>query len=288
MDKLTYLSRLGPIPDYGYELTVFHGFVGCLTPSQATRAIDLTFEQQYRKRAAILRRILRDIRLEFQKCHAEFVDSLLKILPTLAANRRQSCGYVLSELHAVVPSPVKKSILQSFLSSPYVSLRKRGYKILRYGWNEKFASEVDRAWRRHHDPEAARLIVDRFSIEFLVNHLELLDQTIGSTWDRRRLFLRVVPAVPKSLNVLRATDQISYVYVAAKLKLRVSAREALAIFNRHMGDDDVGLLIWSFGQLSLWRTLQNIQSRLDEIGEARSAYITSKWELNQPTVRSRG
>lgn len=284
MNKLTYLSELGPIPDFGYELTLFHGFVSCLTPREATRAIDLTFEQQYRKRAAILRKIIRDIHVEFSACHADFVNSLLNALPTLRSDRRQSCSYLLSELYLVVPSATQTKILSSFLKSPYVSMRRRGYNILRRKWNKKFAPHLERAWRSYHEPEATRLILAEFSTEFLVNNFGSVHQCVDTNWDRRKFYLRVVPHAPKALRRLRTEDEISYVYIAAKLKLRISPREALKIFDRHMGDEDAGLLIWCFGQLGLWRTLQNIHGRLNEIMEAQSARITSKWGRNEQLV----
>jgi hypothetical protein len=236
----------------------------------------LNFEQQYRKRAAILRKIIRDIHVEFGPCHADFVNSLLNPLPTLRSDRRQSCSYLLSEVYHVVPAATQTKILSSFLKSPDVSMRRRGYKILRRKWDKKFAPHVEQAWRRYHDPEATRLIPAQFSTEFLVTHFDLVDLAVDTSWDRRKLYLRVAPHAPKALRRLRADDEISYIYIAAKLQLRISPREALDIFDRHMGGDDAGLLIWCFGQLGLWRTLQNIKSRLDEVIEAQSARITSK------------
>lgn len=125
MNKLGYLERFGPIPNYGDELTLFHAFVGCLSPEQAIRAIDMDFEQEYRKRAVILRKITRDMQSEFRECHTDLIKQLLSVLPTLKANKRQSCGHLLSEFYSLTPGSLQRNILHTFVDSTYVSLRRR-------------------------------------------------------------------------------------------------------------------------------------------------------------------
>lgn len=146
-----------------------------------------------------------------------------------------------------------------------------GYKILRYKWDGRFAKRLEKAWRRYLDAEATRLIIDRFSTEFLRENFQLIVDSAETSWNLRRLYLRVALHDLELLKQLRKTDEISYIYVAAKINHRVTSREALAIFNRHLDNADVGLLMWSFGQLGLWQVLDNIRTRLSEIERARFA-----------------
>lgn|GEM_PF-5160301 len=113
----------------------------------------------------------------------------------------------------------------------------------------------------------------RGSPDYLKTHRAELLELLTENWQIARLYLRIIPEYPRLSRELRAIDEISYCYVCAKTRKRIPVKTAIEIFERYMGDDRIGLLIWSFGQLHINAALDHIVSSVYRIEKAQGESI---------------
>lgn len=240
-------------------------FIACLTPEETCQLLDLDFHQEYLTRHRILRKIERDIgSYGFNKCHYELVDRLVGVVGTLPYNKKQGCGHCLSYLYDYVPQDIQHRLLRFFLESKYVIFRRRAYKKLRTDWDASYQKRIEGAWSAHHDPDCARLMIDHFPVEYLIEYFFELLESVEGSWHSTKLYLRVSEVDSSKLEHLAQTDEITFSYVSTKLGRIFGVDTALSIFERNKYDERLGLLIWCFGQMRLWSVLKTIEQDLDE------------------------
>ncbi len=269
MDRLSVISSFESIDTDSNLVSLFSAMVTCLDPSQACSFFDISFEQEAKKRSIIMKKICRDIKIEYYDFHRELIYSLMKSMDSLPSNKRQSCGYCLSHIAEFIPEKDKKDIISFFLLSQWKQLRNRGYKYLLSNWNDSWASCIEENWRKWSDFEAARLLIEFFPGSYLLNNFDTFLPVFEDTYFLRKLFLKVIPFDLEKLKQLREKDSITYTYILVKLNLKIDDNEAIIIFNENQADKRIGLLIWCFGQMGLWAVLLNIYKQIGEIKQAR-------------------
>lgn len=240
-------------------------FISCLAPEETCQLLDLDFHQEFTTRRLILRKIERDIGNHgFKECHYELVDRLVGVLGTLPYNKKNGCAGCLSYLYDYAPQDIRHRLLRFFLESKYVFLRRRGYRKLFFDWDASHENLITEVWNTRYDSDCAWLIIYRFPVEYLREHFdELLEQAVD-TWHSTKLYLRVSEIDFSKAEYLAQTDEIRYAYVCAKLGRTFDADTALSMFERNKYDEELGLLIWCFGQMRLWSVLKTIEQDLDE------------------------
>ena len=278
MDRVNFLSTFKPIENDSTLKSIFSAMVFCLEPDQACSLLDVSFEQEYRKRLVILKKISHDIENQYSDCHTELLNRLMESLDNLLSNKRQSCGHYLTYLLNYVPDEIKHKIILFFLSSRWKSVRKRGYKYLLENWDDFWATQVEENWRKWSGFGAARLIIEYFPESYLVNNFDILLPILENTYFIRKFYLKVASSDSSKLNQIRSRDLITYTYILAKLNIKLDKNEALSILNESKADDRIGLLIWCFGQMGLWSVLQHVYQNIDELYEAQ--YQAVKARLN--------
>ena len=186
-------------------------FISCLTPEETCQVLDLDFHQEPRTRHRILRKIERDIEDQgFKECHYQLVDKLLGVIGTLPYNKKQGGGHCLSYLYDFAPPDIQHRLLRFFLDSKYVILRRRAYKKLRADWDASYQERIEEAWNVHHDSDCARLIIDRFPVEYLIEHFFELLESVEESWHSTKLYLRMSMVDHSKLEHLSATDEMGF------------------------------------------------------------------------------
>lgn len=268
----------GVIDSFGIE----NAFCACLEPAEGCELLRRCVVDRIDLRAGALRKVCADVDRMPMECHSTLVTDLLALFPTVDSRARQSLGYCLSTIASHIDASVRQVIQKFFLSSPYISVRRRGYKSI--GSNTEGMSEtIERAWSAFADPECAWVITKTYPVSFLIEHRAELMACFNEGWQFSRLYLRIGEVDHSLVEELKEINEISYCYVLAKLGRSISLGVAKAIASRASQEEQFGLLIWSFGQMKLWAALKHIDSELVTIQEARMEALYSSYGV-QPSV----
>ncbi len=229
----------------------------CLSKEDACAMLNPRGQLAKEIRRALLRKITHDMKEDgIKQCHLDLLDYLIETFPSLSGDQRQRCAYYLATLYNGLPLQYRLRILRFFLSSRFITVRRRSYQKARADWDDSYQALIKQAWRDHSDPECAVVIVERFEVEYLVEHLDALISGLSETWQIAQLFLRVGQQDSAIVSRLAEIDEISFVYVRAKLGLSLSKEQAIEILERNVTDPRVGLLIWAYGQMRLVSVLR--------------------------------
>lgn len=277
-------SRIDHIHNLSFEDSIANNiglrsaYCFCLTPRQACNLLKRYVVSRVDLRSPALKKVCADIDVAYASCHRLLLEYFLSQLLEADSRGRQGFGYCLSVILGHVPPDDRRTIQEVFLASKYITVRRRGYKSLS---NEiETTQELLRdAWERFGDTECAWLIVKSFPPQFLVEHRKSLLSKLMEGWQIARLYLRIAEIKPRLLPELKAVDQISYCYVLAKLGKTLGSKEAMAIVDANSQDERIGLLVWSFGRLGLWSSLEYVESQMSNIVERQIEGIRSRYGI---------
>lgn len=277
------LNRGEPFSTFLFSGSLRSAFIASLSLDEKCRVLDLSFEQDFQFRRTILRNIERDLKSSgFEACHRELVYELVRVIDTLPYNKKQACGYCLSYLYDYAPQDLQDYLLRVFLASKYVNFRRRAYKKLRRARDGSYEGVVKDVWKAHRDGDCARLIIDKFDVEYLNDHFFDLASSVKESWHFTKLYLRVSEMDTSKLEHLSQIDEITFAYVSARLGYVFDTALALSMFERNKYDDRLGLLVWCFGQMKLWPVLVTIEQDFDEEAIWREKYgrKLEDWDLS--------
>lgn len=255
--KEEYKWRYGPL---------YRAFTLCLSPNEVCQLLDLNFSQSSSERNLVLKRIAEDASEDFQECHRSLFEVLIKCLQTFPPYKRKGCAHALEFLYSSIPHKsfplsLNKSIMDVFLgllTIDKITYRERAYRMLWGNLSEDYLPQIESAWRKWGDTMCAQLIIDNFPLSFLVEHLDELAQKVSFSRYYPELFVRTSEQNPKVLNRLREEDGITYAYVLCRRGEKLDSKSALEIFEKFKMDERLGLLLWCFGKMGLWKILRKV------------------------------
>lgn len=224
--------------------------------------LDLTFEQAYPERRAVVRKIQSDIARNVHASHHHLLQTLLTNSQTLSTKRRPSAAGTLLEIaHAIGPTEEMRALEVICLASQ-VTVRRRAYTYLRRATNvSPLPHSVVLAFDTYSDLEAAQLLVRRASEELLLERFDRLKDTLrDENFGLSKLFMRIGNRESRLLKQLEAINKVSYAYVCAKLGIQLSASHMVELYHATMFSDESGLIAWICGQMGLWDALKEIVS----------------------------
>jgi len=204
---------------------------------------------------------------------------LLSVLATTPYPRKNSFAYLLQRLYWSMPLRERRTIIQSFLESKELGIRRRAYKLMHEDWSPSWIADLERSWYEWHDRQCACIVVDHFESIFLINHIDALAKDLNDGAYLSRLYIRVVPDKPRFLTKLRKIDGITYAYVAARLEKRISSKEARNLLQQYEFDSRLGILAWSLGRLGHWDLLTGFANNISEIEKRRSRRRYEEWGM---------
>lgn len=138
----------------------------------------------------------------------------------------------------------RRGIIDAFLEKGKPSDRKWVYKKLTNEWDEQYKSKIEELWNEYHDDDCAMLIIRHFSLSFIFNHREELDNDISHYW----LFNRLAQLPSFDINSL-GLSSLEYLRLVCYSK-------------RNVSDNDV--------RVALYRVVCNIvknEEKLDDLGD---------------------
>lgn len=247
---------------------VVNAYCYCLSPAHSVQLLKRIIIENLNMRNVALKKVCKDMETAFLRKHENLIVFLISEFEPSDPRKRQSLAYCLHILSNSAPPNVRHKVLGFLITSNYISVRRRAYRSLM----EENAVPVDMvitAWQNYRDYECAWLIINKFSIQYLIeNHVELSD-FIQEPWRLSKLYLKIGAIQPKLLTKLKMRDGISYAYVMAKLSKNIPYKEALDIIENNLSDDRFGLLLWSLGQLKNRKALEYIEGQIPKINQLR-------------------
>ena len=273
MDRISYIEDIAArekrLDDHG----LVYALVRCLSPDDAaTLLLRLVEVPTTSVRTAAIRKVCSDIISGKLADPTTVITTLMTRITECEPRRRESVAYCLLEIARVCEATLQRKAQALLGASRYVGLRRRSYKLYVADSGESQVL-LEQAWRQHRDHEAAWLIVKTFPIPFLLAEKNVLLNSLTEGWQLSRLYLRLAEAVPETLGELLALDPISYIYVAAKRGIPLPIEVVDQVLDLSLGDERLGLLLWSIGELGLWDVLLNVTNRLGFIENAQRARI---------------
>lgn len=255
----------------------FNARVACLSPEDKCEVLLHDLSYPYPKRAIIVRRVVADMQHQVRPCHLALVATLSARLQALTGKERVTCAMILLEIGENLPERFLSPLLDELVVSANGNIRKQVYRRFRARPGLGLPDAILTSWRRFGDFEASRLLIDRADLEVLAQSFSDLEQAVAAEgWLLARLYLRFRGAAPAKLSRLSAVDGITHAYVAAKLGKRIPERQLLTVYRERMFDDRSGLLVWSAGQMGLWRAVCRMQDlRENPPDEVTAAYYQS-------------
>lgn len=275
-DRIEFVLSIDQI-ESGQRNTILRALVNCLTPEQT---IDLFWEALDGARdllEACIRKICDDIGDGPTKAHRKLVASLFSQFKTLSSQKKQTVGSLLRRLHHCAPKPMRRDIERFLMVSPYLGVRRRFCTMVSQGESRFDEPLLIQLWEQYSDAECAWMLVKKGSSDYLKTHRGELLQVLTEGWEIARLYLRLIPEYPRLSTEIRAIDEITYCYVCAETRKRIPTKTAIEIFERNMGDDRIGLLIWSYGQLRMNAALDHIVACINRIEKAQRERIARKF-----------
>ncbi len=279
MHKLRQIQDFEPIGRDSDLNAIFTGLVFCLKPELACELFDLTFQQEYKKRLAIMKKIKEDMHATYSNCHEDFIRNLMNGMKVLPSAKRQSCGATLTYFLDSLPRDTISNVILFFLESRWKSIRNRGYKYLLHNWHNMWSEQIKSNLFYWADEDAIRLVIDYFPKSFLVANWDFLAQSLDNTYLMNRLCIEVGSKNKEKLKDLQVMDEISHAYVMVKLGYTLGEQEAIQIFESNFGDERLGLLIWCFGRMGLWNVLHHVYNRLDVVRQTRCEHFHGKFGI---------
>jgi len=263
LDRDVVLSSFELIGNDAVMKSLFAAMCSCLEPAQACVLLDMSFEQEHRKRWVLIGKISHDMKQSCLPCHDELLRDLMRAMDNLPSSRRRSCGSCLDHLSRHTPDHRRYEITEFFLSTRWRPIRDRDKHLLG-NWSKCWVAQVDNNWRMWADPGAIRLLIQYFPESYLLDQFDDILRVVGNTYLARKLYLRVVPFDLGKLERLRREDPVTYAYILVKLNKKLDDCEALHIFTQSRGNQDVGLLLWCYGRMGLWSVLNKIYGELSD------------------------
>lgn len=198
---------------------------------------------------------------DFLCCHEQLLETLLNLMAQKKCSNRSSVAFSLNKIADVAPQVFREKIINIFLDSSLIGVRKRGHNLLFLHWNTAFETKIAAIWHKNRDLITAKLIIENFPPEFLELHFSELESQLNQRYRIRvLLYKRTYPSSTKYLAKLAQEDGITYAYICAEIGIVFSKQEAKQLAYRYATDVRVGIFIWALGIMKHWDILTKMYS----------------------------
>lgn len=167
-------------------------------------------------------------------------------------------GFIFFHLYPFLTDSTRSVVLDFLLNSRFEKLRNRAYKILHQDWQDSYIGVLQELLTQHKDPDCCKILISNASDDFLERNVLFIKTIVEGTWLIRKLGIRMAQIDRSYIDGLFANDDLSRVYVLAKTGFKIDHKEGLRLFRKHFLNHEVGLLIWSLGQMGLFDTIDAI------------------------------
>jgi hypothetical protein len=242
------------------DYAILNSLILSLSSNEACMFFDMKFEQDYRVRHYVLRKISNDIKKSYTNEHRKLISLLLKKLNEKGFDKKESCSFSIDFLYDSLSTKHKNLILNKFLESKSLSNRNRAYKRLFSNWNNKYQEIMVKVWASNNDTNCLGIIINHFPLDYLLaNYKDLIQH--AKPFQITKLFLKLGTVNYDLVHDLKSIDQISYSYVLVKFDKKLTNTQASEFLKNNYKDNRIGLLLWCFGKMGLWDNIIEFETK---------------------------
>jgi hypothetical protein len=218
MKKLEFIKKYASQTDGWNKRSLIPALVSCLSIEETIQALEGSqIEDQYIRRA-ILNKINKDILIgKYQSYYIKLINKLISSFSSLPSNKKQTFGYILNTLYYLSPPETQQKIINFFLTSKYIHLRNRAYKILSKKWAREYKLKIIKLWKKHHDYYCAILILQHIENGVILKNFNSLEKILRGKQGYPNLYIKLGSENPNIIKNLKEQDGITYTYVTYKL-----------------------------------------------------------------------
>jgi hypothetical protein len=166
-------------------------------------------------------------------------------------------------------------MLDSFLKSKYVHVRRRGYTLLSKAWSPKVYKNVVFAWGKYNDYDLINIIINKMSPDELKTIYKSLiryfkEEEYEGKLDfplllqRNRLYVKIISFISNEIEKLKKRDPVSYVYIMKETNNAIAPDYLLQVY-KNIPSCRNYLPFW-IGQMKMWDVLKKIDVSLTKKG----------------------
>jgi len=238
--------------------------LACVTPVQACRSIDLSFEQSRWERQALLRKVVRDCRRRPLKAHLSLLDRLEAATLTARGAKRLSAANSCILLASALPWHQEAALLGRLSLSQNASIRGQVFHRTKELSHRPLPHFIEKSWRAYRDYEATKLLIHRGQRAVVRRNFAGLEEEVQDDGALLgRLYLRLDGLAPATLSRLRSLNPLTYAYVCTRLGKRASRSLIQELLVRLAGTDEFGLAAWCCGEMGYRDLLKNALPLID-------------------------
>ncbi len=259
--------------DFMY-FTFISAMTACYSSAEACDALEESFRQDRKKLSHLVKRISKDMAIEWLPCHGKVVDRILSQLHSLSFREQLPRAKMLREVAHALPSKCRRRVMKSLMASKYIPIRHQCTMFLRSNWDKTLASCLRACWCKYRDFDVASLLVAHDDAGWLYKNRIMLKCDCGISGLLARLYIRLSTIDKDVIEEIRHIDTITFAYVLAFTGRRVSSSLAKCMVQETLHDERFGLLVWSLGQMKHWVIVSDLatQSRQIWIERLRRSY----------------
>ncbi len=288
MDTLSLESKLDRIihcerDSVGNEIqaTLLHAFMACLSTAELCSAAEMLLDSNTKVYSAIRTRLRRIARKDENMIQLD--DLATRLLTTWASSpsHRRRIDSMLSLLYEHFSAPTRKDVLDFWLG--------RGSSDARARWLKAFSRDetlldynlIYEYWSETQDWRAAKVIAYEGDVALVLRMLKQIGRADDKGWIISRAIIRLEGRCEFDWSSFKLNHPGSYAYVCSQIGRHIAEEEAYEIVQRcKLGfDGDLGLALWSFGQMGFWSVLEQVSELSSEMVRIHYDSIRHQLEL---------
>ncbi|HWM48667.1 MAG TPA: hypothetical protein VNR11_17325 [Xanthobacteraceae bacterium] len=252
-----------------------HAYAGCLSEDQLVLAAIELLPADQEIRSVVVSH-LRRLKQETSYCGSldELGSRLLELGP---ADRKLTVRIdsMLSQFYTSFSAQTRKLVLERWIARGTAGATSRWLKAMAGDAHLLDIDLIVKCWLATNHSMAAALVAKRADPDVLRPHLPDFVERCGEGWTVGRAYIRAHPFSDECWERLRSKLPATYLYVCAKVQRTINDDEAVSLVRAQAdtdwpGTDQVGLAIWSVGQMKMYAALEEIRVSLSGISDAIS------------------
>lgn len=261
LKKISFLVNFN-IND-GDDRYIFRGFLYALTPSEICKLVPPSFDFKADKRRILNRKIELDLQEKLPQQYISLFSDLIDEFDHLKTySLKGACSTLLNVMCPYMVKSLQKKLIGIFILSEYKAIRDRAYKILSESWYPEFKEVLIKVLKIYKDFAAGVLVAEKLDSKELKPLLKIiigiLDQEDPDYFFelkviRNKLYAKVSEYIPDTINKLKLSDPISYLYVQVQTNKNFDKELAMKLYK--INPSSRRFIPKLLGQAGMWNEL---------------------------------
>lgn len=265
-DPDRFVERYNELAHHEIATSLFHAKVSALNAQHFCELAFTSVSAPIHFRNAVRARLNREDREESaSEQYDELAEKLIQLDKGKNPYRRQT-NSLLSVLYSLLSPPCRHLVLNHWEEAGTKDCANRWLKAIE---DDPLLLSEDRLfahWERFRSVRAAYAVAKHSLPNTLTQYLSELISKVDEGWIVSKAALRASAISDRDAQQIKEKFPSTYLYLAAKLGWLLTPDEAFetALNSCKQEPSNIGLSIWSIGQLRMWNTLEKIETAADE------------------------